>query len=170
MADPKFFESHQAMPLIAGGYLAWAIYQVATTGLYIRQRTGTISILVALAAALNLGLNALLVPKLGYMGASWATLATFAALAVAAWTQAERAMPAGYDAKRVLLLVALAGLLYFASLRIPDGSAPAGIALRALLVLLLPAGLWTGGFFRAEEKAELRSIVRGLAGPLLRRG
>jgi hypothetical protein len=41
--------------------------------------------------------------------------------------------------------------------------------MRAALVLLLPAGLWTSGFFRAEEKAEIRSILAGLAGPLLRR-
>ena len=170
MAAPEFFESHRAMPLIVGGYFAWAVYQVATTGLYIRQRTGRLSILVAFAAALNLGLNALLVPRLGYMGAAWATLATFSALAIGAWVEAERAMPIGYDAKRVLLLVALAGLLYAASLWIPDASASSGVALRALLVLLLPVALWTSGFFRADEKVELRSIVRGLAAPLLRRG
>jgi O-antigen/teichoic acid export membrane protein len=170
MAAPIFFESHRAMPMIVGGYFAWAVYQVATTGLYIRQRTGTLSILVALAAALNLGLNAALVPSLGYLGAAWATLATFAALAVAAWIQAERAMPMGYEARRVLLLAVFAGALYGASLWIPNASTHAGVAMRALLVLVLPAGLWVGGFFRAEEKAELLSIVRGLAGPLLRRG
>lgn len=169
MADPKFFESHRAMPLVVGGYFAWAVFQVASTGLYVRQRTGVLSILIAIAAVLNLALNAVLVPKLGYVGAAWATLATFAALAVLTWVQAERAMHAGYDARRVLLVAMLAGALYVASLWIPHATDPAGVAMRAVLVLLLPAALWTSGFFRAEEKAEIRSIVAGLAGPLRRR-
>jgi O-antigen/teichoic acid export membrane protein len=169
MADAKFFESHRAMPLVVGGYVFWAVYQVASTGLYVRQRTGALSILIACAAALNLCLNAVLVPRLGYVGASWSTLATFAALAVATWVTAERAMRVGYDAGRLALIVVVGAALYAASAWVPDAAAPSGLAIRAAIVLLLPAGLWTSGFFRAEEKAEIRSILVGLAGPLLRR-
>ena len=78
-------------------------------------------------------------------------------------------MPVGYDAGRLAILVLLGAGLYVASLWTPHGSETAGLAMRAALVLLLPAGLWTSGFFRAEEKAEIRSILAGLAGPLLRR-
>ena len=169
MADPKFFDSHRAMPYVVGGYVFWAVYQVATTGLYIRQRTGTLSILVACAAVLNLGLNAVLVPRLGYMGAAWATLGTFAALAVATWVVAERAMPAGYDAPRVLLAVGLGVALYLGSRWVPGAGELQGILLRSLCVLALPVLLWTTGFFRSEEKAEIRSVLRSLASPFRRR-
>jgi O-antigen/teichoic acid export membrane protein len=165
MADKKFFESHPAMPIVVGGYVCWAVYQVASTGLYVRQKTGAISILVGAAAVLNLTLNQLLVPSMGYMGAAWATLATFGVLAVATWVVAERAMHVGYEIFRVLLPVVLAVALYAVSLRIPGG----GIALRSALVLVLPIFLWTCGYLRAQEKAELVSVVRSLAGPFRRR-
>jgi O-antigen/teichoic acid export membrane protein len=138
---------------------------VASTSLYIRQKTGFISILVGAAAVLNLALNQLLVPSMGYMGAAWATLATFGALAIATWVVAERAMQVGYELFRVMVPVVLAFGLYAASLKIPGG----GIAVRAGLVLLLPLVLWTCGYLRAQEKAELVSVVRSLASPLRRR-
>jgi O-antigen/teichoic acid export membrane protein len=169
MADAKFFESHRAMPMIAGGYLCWAVFQIASTGLYIRQRTGVLSLLVAASAALNLALNRLLVPPLGYLGAAWATLATFAALAVATWAVAERALHAGYETVRVLLPVALALLLYAASLQVPAAASPLGVAARSALVLALPAALWTCGYLRDTEKREIAAAVRGLAGAFRRR-
>jgi O-antigen/teichoic acid export membrane protein len=169
MADAKFFESHRAMPLVVGGYLCWAVYQIVSTGFYIRERTGTISILVGAAAAMNLALNQALVPSMGYMGAAWATLATFGSLAIASWVLAERAMHVGYEVGRVLAPILLAALLYAASLWIPNGASAGGIALRSLLVLVLPAVLWAGGYLLAEEKAELLSVARHLAGSLRRR-
>jgi O-antigen/teichoic acid export membrane protein len=169
MAAPEFFESHRAMPLIVAGYVAWAIYQIASTGLYVRERTASISWLVAGAAALNLALNRVLVPSMGYMGSAWATLATFGALALATWVLAERAMHAGYEVFRVLLPVAAGVALYFASAQVPAAATPGGLAARLGLVLVLPALLWTSGYLRAEEKAELASVVRTIASAIRRR-
>lgn len=169
MTDPKFHESHRAMPLIVAGYLCWAVYQVASTAFYLQKRTGIVSLLVGFAAVANLALNQLLVPSMGYLGAAWATLLTFGGLAIAAWILAEKTLRIGYEAGRVLLPVVLGAALYAASLRVPGASSWAGISARAALVLALPVGLWSGGFLRPQEKAEIASVVRSLASPLRRR-
>jgi O-antigen/teichoic acid export membrane protein len=169
MADPKFYESHRAMPLVVAGYLFWAVYQVASTAFYLRQKTGTVSLLVGFAAVANLALNLLLVPRMGYLGAAWATLLTFGGLALVSWFLAERALRIGYEVARVLVPIVSAAALYAASLRVPGGASWAGLTARAALVLALPVLLWSSGYLREEEKTELLAVARSLASPLRRR-
>ena len=168
MAAHEFFESHRAMPVVVAGYLCWAVFQIVHTGFYLRERTGLVSALVGGAAALNLALNRILVPEHGYMGAAWATLATFAALAIASWVLAERLMPVGYEIRRVVVPIVLSALLFLASQRIPADLGAAALAAKAALVLALPAILRAGGYLRPEEKAKIGQMRRDLVSRIRR--
>jgi O-antigen/teichoic acid export membrane protein len=160
MADESFFESHRVMPLVAAGYYFWVLYQVAGTVLYLKERTWLVSALVAGAAALNLALNALLVPRLGYAGAAWATLGTFAALAAGAWIAGERVWRVEHELARVAAPVVVGLGLYAAVVWIapPDGL-PA-LLVKSLAVLALPGILALTGYLKAEEKARLWGFAR----------
>lgn len=153
---PEYLEGHRVIPLVLAGYVAWAMYQVVSTVFYVRERTLSITWLVGGAAALNLLLNAVLVSRLGYFGAAWATLGTFAALAAASWIAAERLMPVRYEIARVLLPLVLGVGLYLATLWIPGWPA------KAAAVAALPAALWFGGFIRREEKDGIRRLIGDL--------
>lgn len=162
MAPPEFQEAHRVLPIVLAGYVAWAIYQVVSTVFYLRERTLAITALVGGAAALNLALNAVLVSRHGYVGAAWATLATFAALAGAAWIGAERVVAVRYEVARVLAPIVLAVGLYAASRWIPADAGLAGLAAKAAAAAALPAALWFGGFVRREEKEGLARLLRDL--------
>jgi O-antigen/teichoic acid export membrane protein len=160
MAEEHFFESYRAMPIIALAYVFWAIFQVVHTAFYVREKTGQISLLVAGAAALNCALNFALVPEFGYMGAAWATLATFAALALAAWIRAEQLFPVGYEIVRVLAPIALAAALFGASRVVSDRSPAVSIASKSALVLAFPAILWIVGYLKRKEKDKIKELAR----------
>lgn len=160
MADESFFDAHRGLPLVAAGYLSWSIYQIVSTVFFVRERTWIVSALVAGAAVLNLALNALLVPRLGWMGAAWATCATFAVLAAAAWILAERAWRVGHETVRVLAPPAVAIALYGASCWIDAPVPVVAMAIKAGLVLALPGILWMCGYLKADEKDRLRDLVR----------
>lgn len=169
LADPRFADARAALPLVAGGYLAWGVFQVVATVFYLRERTWAVSVLVAAAAVLNLALNGLLVPRLGWMGAAWATLATFAALAGCAWCVAERAWRVGHETARVLVPIVL-GVGLFAAERAAEKSLPGHeLALRTGGVLLLPTILLLGGYLKREEKAKLGELVGSLVAAVRRR-
>jgi O-antigen/teichoic acid export membrane protein len=157
MAAPAFYEAHHAIPIVVAGYVFWTVFQLASTELYVRERTGVVSLLVAGAAVLNVALNALLVPWLGYAGAAWATLATFGALALATWTCVARITGARYDATRVLVPIGLATALFCAGRALPEGVSALAIACKLALVLALPGILWTSGFLKREEKDKIKA-------------
>jgi hypothetical protein len=108
LAAPEFAAAAEVLPLVAFGYLFWAVFQLVHTTFYLRHRTGHVAWLVGGAAVLNLTLNALLVPAHGGLGAAWATVGTFAALAIAAWIAAEHLWPVGFEFGRIAVVVGLA--------------------------------------------------------------
>ena len=159
LATSEFLDAQPVIPIVLAGYIAWAVYQVVSTIFYLRERTLAITALVGGAAVLNLALNSVLVSRMGYLGAAWATLGTFVALAVASWIAAERLMPVGYEIARVVLPLALGVALYLATRWIPGDAGLAGWAAKGAAAAALPAALWFGGFLRREEKDGARRMI-----------
>ncbi len=160
MADAKYAEAWRALPLVAAGYLFWALYQIVHTAFYLRERTALVAWTTAFAALCNLGLNALLVPRLGWMGAAWATLATFALLALCAWRLAERLWPVRYEAGRIAGLLALAAGAWAAGMALLPESGLACWAGKLALLLGFPLLVWHGGFLnRAEREMIKRTLL-----------
>jgi O-antigen/teichoic acid export membrane protein len=90
---------HGAWPVV--GVLAWqslfyGFYLVASAGLWKAERTRDAMLLTAAAALLNLGLNWLLVPALGGIGAALATALSYLAWIVASLLLSERLWPVGF--------------------------------------------------------------------------
>jgi O-antigen/teichoic acid export membrane protein len=160
MAAPEFHPAWRALPIVALGYLFWALFQVQSTVFYLQQKTGTVSMLVAGAALANLVCNALLVPRMGYLGAAWATVLTFGLLAAATWIAAERLMPIRPETGRLMAPILLAAGLFGASFLLPDLGPLASASAKCALALAFPAILLTSGFLAPEEKDKIKEIWR----------
>lgn len=169
MAAPEFAGAARTLPIVAFGYLFWALFQVLHTTFYLRKRTGHVAWLVGGAAVLNLGLNALLVPGHGDLGAAWATLISFAALAGGAWIAAERLWPVGFEARRIAAPIALAGGLAWCGTLLADEWGASWVAIAKILLLLaLPAVLACSGFLDPAEQAKIKSLLADLRRPRTR--
>ncbi len=154
-----------AVPMVlplALGYLAYGLYIVFANTLYASGDTTTVAAALTVAVVVNLGLNVLLVPVLGGVGAAVATLASYSLMAAITATVAERKRPIRYR-WRVLALV---GAVVVALWGIGQWIAPAsfwgraavfGGAVTAYPVLIVALGVYT-----ADE-------VRTLGGRLLAR-
>lgn len=90
LASSRYRSGAELMPLLMIGMACEAAVVACATGLYVAKQSKTILVLGATAAALNLLLNVVLVPRIGLAGAAWATLASFAALAVASYGAGRR--------------------------------------------------------------------------------
>jgi len=159
LADPKFHESWPAIPVILAGYVFWAMYQLFQTVFFVRERTALTTWMTGLAAVVNIGLNLFLVPRVGYIGAAWATLVAFVLLAGVAWGIGERLMSVRYE-PRVLAPLGLGAALYAAAMVLPLGSGWTLAAAKIGLLLLFPVLLWLGGYLTAQERSKLRALYR----------
>ncbi|HID11798.1 MAG TPA: hypothetical protein EYP17_10950 [Candidatus Latescibacteria bacterium] len=136
---PGYEEAASVVPIVALAYLVYGLYVQFLVGVYTERRTGMLPAIVGASAALNLGLNFLLIPRFGMAGAAWATSAAYGAMAGTLFLRSRRLYPVPYDFHRAggVALIAV-GTFLAASLSPP--------ALRWGLILAgYPALAWRVG-------------------------
>lgn len=158
LADPKFFDSYEAIGLVATAVTLYALYLVLVV---ILGRTGRteLNLPAAIGALLaNVALNLALVPPLGIVGAGIALVASYLVVLGLMYAFTQRLFPVPYEWGRLLRVVlTVAALVGLAELVVPTEGA-AGLLLRAVLFVAYPLVLWATGFFSPEERRWLQRL------------
>jgi O-antigen/teichoic acid export membrane protein len=153
----------------ASGVVAWTalgvffqgIYLMTSIGLNITRRTTYYPVSTAVAAAVNIGLNFILIPRLGIMGAAYANGTAYATQAAIAYLFSQRFYPIDYERGRIVRVILAAAVAYAAARAIPEIHPVAGVLVRGtMVVVVMGAGLWLGGFIKPEELRVLDRLRR----------
>ncbi|MEW6746274.1 MAG: polysaccharide biosynthesis C-terminal domain-containing protein [Planctomycetota bacterium] len=163
---PEFYAADQPVPVILLGYVFWALYQMFHTGIFIEKRTQLLPRVVMTAALVNIGLNAVMIPRWGIMGAAWATVIAFVVLAALAYWRTQAIFPVRYEWRRLAGPLVLGVGLFLAGKLLdrlgPLGLAPFGLVGDLLLTACYPLVLWKCGFVRREEWGKVREALAAL--------
>jgi O-antigen/teichoic acid export membrane protein len=160
LVAPKFWDAHRVVPWIGLGVLFQGFYQLTAIGLNITKRTASLPLATITAATVAVGLNFVLLPRVGMIGAAWTYTASYAVMAIVGMTLSQRVYPIAYEWRRLVQL-AIAGVLAWAAGRIV-AQVPLSLVVRVLATGLIvtatyPFVLWALGFFRPGE---LQMLVR----------
>jgi O-antigen/teichoic acid export membrane protein len=163
LAAPEYFGAHTALPWLALAWTLYGLYQVMVviTG---RARATTRNLPAAGAGLLvNIALLILLVPQgglgLGIAGAGIALCGAYVAMLFVMHLLTRRLFAVAFQWRRLAQATAiLAGVAVSGELLLPS-SGFAGIALRALWLLLAPALLLLTRFFDVDERTQARALV-----------
>jgi O-antigen/teichoic acid export membrane protein len=162
MAAPAFQRAAIVVPLITLAYLCEGLCYVGTIGIMLQRRPLVRSAAVAVAAAANIGLNFLLIPRYGMLGAAVATLLGFTLQALIQIAVALRYYPIPYQWHRFVRLGGLSAALYVASTFVPPASLPVAVMTKLLILASFPAILWITGLFEEAEVERVRRVGSGL--------
>ncbi len=108
VTSKSYARAYEVVGLSAGAVVALGINSVTMSGISISRKTIHFARYAVIAALLNIGLNFVLIPWLGIVGAALATFLSYSALAVLYYVRAQALDPAPFDLRRVLLTVAVA--------------------------------------------------------------
>ncbi len=140
----NFTRSAEAVPLLCFATAAYSGYTVLAIGIGRARQTQYNWIVTGLAAAVNIALNVVLIPRYGMMGAAVATLVAYLALFVGMWLNSRRVYPVPYQWRRVMTLSSVAAGLTADRLggRLASGRdrPRARLPARSAAARLLPAG------------------------------
>jgi O-antigen/teichoic acid export membrane protein len=162
---PEFWEAYRIIPFVAGGYVFWALYHVAQMPLFIAKRTGRLFIINLAAVVVNVGLNAWMIPRHGYVGAAITTAVTFAFLAGAGMIASRSEVRVPFELGRigsVLGCVVIGGALALWIDTLDAGShltAVTAISLKGGVLGVLLLAIWFGGVQRSE-RTRLRAWIK----------
>jgi len=82
LTTPEFAEGTLVIPPVAAGMVLFCFYQLMVGILHITDHTNITVRLLSTAALVNIGLNLMLIPRVGILGAAWATLIAYGILAL----------------------------------------------------------------------------------------
>jgi O-antigen/teichoic acid export membrane protein len=161
MVPASYYPPVLLLPVLVFGYLLREVGDFFNSMLLIGIGSGLVGRIALAGAALNLALNALLIPHFGIWGAAWATFGTWGAYCAVAWVFAWRVHRVAMPPWPLAWFLAMCG----AALWLREAMAPPG----ALSRLLLDAAVFAAflavvlfSYLRAAERRQALGVVRQL--------
>jgi O-antigen/teichoic acid export membrane protein len=108
LVAPRYGRAHLVVGLLSLSIVIYGVYPVVSTGLSIARRTSSLGVISVAAAGVNVGLNLVLIPAWGLVGAAVSTVGAFAALTCGTAIAAQRIDPVDYPLGRLALVLASA--------------------------------------------------------------
>jgi O-antigen/teichoic acid export membrane protein len=158
---PGFHQTYQSVALVCAGTVGLGVAQVAMSGITLMRRTKLFALYATIAAAVNVGLNVVLIPVWGQVGAAAATAVGYVLLAVLYYRGAQRVSPTPYDPTKLIAIGTLGAVLA------PIGLLGFGwldIVAKVGGVVVLVIGLRVIGVIGPEELGEVRALILRVRG------
>ncbi|MDQ2903655.1 MAG: O-antigen ligase family protein [Ktedonobacteraceae bacterium] len=134
-----------------------SIFVVFNLGMTLRRKTWLAFIALLFSALLNVGVNIVLIPLYGAMGAAMATLVAYIALALVSYLFNQRIYPVPFEVGLFLFVLGLGIGLYLVDSRLAQGQSDVIVWGMHIGLLLLYGGTLTAlGLFPSRRKKEMR--------------
>lgn len=161
LIHPDYWGGLGIVPVVLLGYLFLGISTNLSAGLYITKKTHLVPVSTFVGAGINILANYLLIPRVGMLGAAWATLLAYVGMTVTVFVIVQRKYPIRYEAARLLkigIAVVVILLLYW---YVPLNGGSLALLFKVGLLWLFAMLMYQMKFFSAGEVALLRKKFGG---------
>lgn len=164
ISTPAYYGAAAIIPLITLSYVFYGAYFATNLGPLLKNKTYWITVIVGVSLAVQVGLNIVLVPSIGMMGAAITTALSYLLMPIMAILISRRYYRVHYEYGRIALTLFVAAGLYGVSLLVQIDNVYLSTLVHTLLALSYPLLLWPVGFYQPEEKRRLAELAgRGWA-------
>jgi O-antigen/teichoic acid export membrane protein len=159
LAAPEFFDSYKTIGLVSTGVMLYALYLVLVIILGRTGRTEFNFPATGAGTVVNIGLNLVLLPSMGIVGAGVSLVASYAVVLVLMYVFTQRLFRVPYEWLRLGQATGLAAALVLAGELLFPTSGLGGLAGRTALWLAYPLVLWATGFLNEEERQAVGRLL-----------
>jgi O-antigen/teichoic acid export membrane protein len=111
MTAPAFYPAASVVPVILLAFFFQGVYHFMVGPLFYFKRTSLLPVINIAGAAVNIGLNFLLIPRYGIQGAAGSALASFVLLALLAYLSGRVYFNPRFDLIRLGFLISTVAVL-----------------------------------------------------------
>ncbi len=151
MATPAFYAAATVVPIIGFALVLDGMTFMVKVGILITKKTYFRTITIFIAAGLNVGLNFLLIPTYGMVGAAWATLGGFFVQVTLTLWFSQRLYHVPFPWLKIAWIVGGALVTFFLARSITFDSIAASIAFKSAIMPLYPLALLASGLFAPKD-------------------
>jgi O-antigen/teichoic acid export membrane protein len=118
---PTYRSAAFIIPIIALSTLFYGIYNIFTIGISIKRKTWFVVVFTSASALVNVGLNLVLIPHYGAMGAAMSTLLAYAFLSMIAYIVNQRIYPIPFEISTFIIALVMGTGFYVGSSFLAQG-------------------------------------------------
>lgn len=107
-----YFVGADIIPILLLANICLGVYFNISTWYKITDKTYIGAIIAIIGAVITIVSNVLLVPKMGYHGAAWATLICYVSMVIMGYITEQKYYPINYEYKKILFYIGFAVALY----------------------------------------------------------
>jgi len=163
--NADYYDSYYILPFLILSVAFSGLRQMLVLPLNKYKKTKMISVITLTAGVLNIGLNLLLIPRWGGIGAALATAAAHLSVVVAFLVMNKHLADFDYEIMKIVLLFALGIFFAFISTQMEGLLWYFRIPLKVTLILLYPLILKLFGFYEDIELLRIRQSWRKWRNP-----
>ena len=150
LSRPEYFEALAIVPIILLANLLLGVYHNLSIWYKLTDKTKYGMYFSLFGAAITIGLNLYLIPKIGFMASAWATLAAYGSMCLVSYFYGKKYYKVPYKFPRILLYILIAVVLSFISFY----QFKENYFISTLFVLAF------AGFIFVNERNELKTILK----------
>jgi O-antigen/teichoic acid export membrane protein len=118
---PTYRSAAFIIPIIALSTLFYGIYNIFTIGISIKRKTWFVVVFTSASALVNVGLNLVLIPHYGAMGAAMSTLLAYTFLSMIAYIVNQRIYPIPFEISTFIIALVIGTGFYVGSSFLAQG-------------------------------------------------
>ncbi len=142
LISPAYWGGLGIIPFVLTGYFFYGLYINFMVGPVLTKKTRVLMWITLLGAAVSITLNLTLVPHMGIIGAGWAVMFSYAAMACALFCFTQKVYPIRYEYSRLLgIFLACAATAFICQWAGRFGFA-AHLGVKIILLTLYPLWMW----------------------------
>ena len=158
LATIEYAGAHRIIFLIALSHLFYGLYVFFLTGMIIKKKLYSLPIVLFAGAALNIGLNFVLIPRYNIMGAAAATLVSYMLVAFLAYYFAQRSYRISYETRKMAKIILSGIIVYFVSTLVRIENLYLSIGIRTVFLCAYIAILYALGVIKNQDILKLKKI------------
>lgn len=165
MAAARFHGAASVVPVLLAAHVVTGMSLFFNSGLLVKNRTALLGAIALVTAAVNIGANALLVPRYVAVGAAASRLIALGVMATLTYAVARRLWPQRPDFGALAKVVALALVGFAASRFVPDEGLVVSLVFKTAIVLgVVAAGVLIGAVDRHDLRRGAAFLRERLSG------
>ncbi len=164
--NPSYWPAYQVVPIIVFSYVFFGMRLISNLGMYLTKNTKYVAFITVAAAALNIILNLIFIPKFGMMAAAYSTLISFIILYILSDYFSSKYYRIPFENKKLTLLIVLGVILYVVSTLFTVELIP-GILIKIIILIALPFILYFLNFYEEVEIAAIKGFYNKWKNPII---
>ena len=153
-----YLEGIQVAPLVGLAFFFYGLYIILTAGVYAKGRAESLPFIVGTGACVNIVINILLLPKIGFIAAAYSTLIAHVLMAILLYLIVRRFYPVPYEYGRLGKICVAGGIVFVVLSPYLHDTSIEGVIARIIFIAGYPLILWGWRFFTPREWRRLREL------------